>query len=180
MILHVQPDNVWRIDYQLRDDEDSEEAQREENVRARLQAQLDMMGVRAPWRMIWESLYKALALSLDNYRHGRVLFAGDAAHLVPIFGVRGLNSGVDDAHNLGWKLAMVARGEAPELRCSTATAMSGGAPRARTTSRRPRARGSCRRPAWLQLMRDADYISPPATSGRAASSIRANPLRILR
>ena len=92
-----------------------EEAQREENVQARLQAQLDMMGVRAPWRMIWRSLYKALALSLDNYRHGRVLFAGDAAHLVPIFGVRGLNSGVDDAHNLGWKLAMVARGEAPDL-----------------------------------------------------------------
>ena len=42
-----------------------------------------------------------------------MLFAGDAAHLVPIFGVRGLNSGIDDAHNLGWKLAMVARGEAP-------------------------------------------------------------------
>ena len=54
------------------------------------------------------------ALTLSRYRHGRVLFAGDAAHLVPIFGVRGLNSGIDDAHNLGWKLAMVARGEAPE------------------------------------------------------------------
>jgi len=114
VILHVQPDNVWRIDYQLRDDEDSEEAQREENVRARLQAQLDMMGVRAPWRVVWKSVYKALALSLDEYRHRRVLFAGDAAHLVPIFGVRGLNSGIDDAHNLGWKLAMVARGEAPD------------------------------------------------------------------
>jgi len=114
VILHVQPDGVWRIDYQLRDDEDPEEALRDENVTARLQAQLDMMGVRAPWRMIWKSVYKALALSLDSYRHGRVLFAGDAAHLVPIFGVRGLNSGIDDAHNLGWKLAMVARGEAPE------------------------------------------------------------------
>lgn len=114
LILHVQPDGVWRIDYQLREDEDSEEALRDENVTARLQAQLDMMGVRAPWRMIWKSVYKALALSLDSYRHGRVLFAGDAAHLVPIFGVRGLNSGIDDAHNLGWKLAMVARGEAPE------------------------------------------------------------------
>ena len=113
VILHVQPDNVWRIDYQLRDEEDSDEALQEKNVIARLQAQLDMMGVRAPWRMIWRSLYKALALSLDEYRHGRVLFAGDAAHLVPIFGVRGLNSGIDDAHNLGWKLALVARGAAP-------------------------------------------------------------------
>ena len=59
-------------------------------------------------------MYRAHCLTLDGYRHGRVLFAGDAAHLVPIFGVRGLNSGIDDAHNLGWKLAMVARGEAPE------------------------------------------------------------------
>ncbi len=114
VILHVQPDSVWRVDYQLRDDEDAEEALQDANVVARLQAQLDMMNVRAPWRMIWKSVYKALALSLDSYRHNHVLFAGDAAHLVPIFGVRGLNSGIDDAHNLGWKLAMVARGEAPE------------------------------------------------------------------
>ena len=114
VILHVQPDGIWRVDYQLRDDEDADEALADANVTARLQAQLDMMGVRAPWQMIWKSVYKALALSLDSYRHGRVLFAGDAAHLVPIFGVRGLNSGIDDAHNLGWKLAMVARGEAPD------------------------------------------------------------------
>ena len=114
VILHVQPDGVWRIDIQLRDGEDAEEALRDENVAARLQAQLDMMGVRAPWRMVWKSVYRAHCLTLDSYRHGRVLFAGDAGHLVPIFGVRGLNSGIDDAHNLGWKLAMVARGEAPE------------------------------------------------------------------
>lgn len=113
VILHVQPDGVWRIDCQLRDGEDAEEALSEKSAVARVQAQLDMMGVRAPWRMIWKSLYRAHCLSLGNYRHGRVLFAGDAAHLVPIFGVRGLNSGIDDAHNLGWKLAMVARGEAP-------------------------------------------------------------------
>ncbi|TPG61155.1 FAD-binding protein [Roseomonas nepalensis] len=113
VILHVQPDGVWRIDYQLRDDEDSEKALREENVLSRLSAQLGMMGVRQPWRLVWRSLYRAHCLTLDAYRHGRVLFAGDAAHLVPIFGVRGLNSGLDDAHNLGWKLAMVARGEAP-------------------------------------------------------------------
>ena len=39
-----------------------------------------------------------------------MLFAGDAAHLVPIFGVRGLNSGLDDAGNLAWKLALVIGG----------------------------------------------------------------------
>ena len=113
VILHVQPDGIWRIDCQLREGEDAEEALREENILRHVQAQLDMMGVHAPWRLIWKSLYRAHCLTLDNYRCGRVLFAGDAAHLVPIFGVRGLNSGIDDAHNLGWKLAMVARGEAP-------------------------------------------------------------------
>jgi 3-(3-hydroxy-phenyl)propionate hydroxylase len=46
---------------------------------------------------------------LESYRHGRVLFAGDAAHLVPIFGVRGANSGIDDADNLAWKLAFVVK-----------------------------------------------------------------------
>lgn len=113
VILHVQPDGVWRIDCQLRDGEDAEEALRDENVLARLRTQLDAMGVRAPWRLLWKAVYRAHCLTLDEYRHGRVLFAGDAAHLVPIFGVRGLNSGIDDAHNLGWKLAMVARGRAP-------------------------------------------------------------------
>jgi 3-(3-hydroxy-phenyl)propionate hydroxylase len=51
---------------------------------------------------------------LPSYRSGRVLFAGDAAHLVPIFGVRGLNSGLDDAGNLAWKLALVQQQNAEE------------------------------------------------------------------
>jgi 3-(3-hydroxy-phenyl)propionate hydroxylase len=106
VIIHIQPDNIWRIDYQLRDDEDPDEAQREENVRARIQSHLEMIGEPAQWRLHWRSLYRAHCLTLDSYRHGRVVFAGDAAHLVPIFGVRGLNSGIEDAHNLGWKLAV--------------------------------------------------------------------------
>jgi 3-(3-hydroxy-phenyl)propionate hydroxylase len=114
VILHVQPDGIWRIDMQLYEDEDPETALRDENLLPRLQAQLDTMGVAAPWRLVWKSIYRAHSLSLDSYRHGRVLFAGDAAHLVPIFGVRGLNSGFDDAHNLAWKLAMVAQGDAPD------------------------------------------------------------------
>jgi 3-(3-hydroxy-phenyl)propionate hydroxylase len=114
VILHVQPDGIWRIDMQLHEDEDPDKALRDENLLPRLQAQLNMIGVDAPWRLVWKSLYRAHSLSLDTYRHGRVLFAGDAAHLVPIFGVRGLNSGFDDAHNLAWKLAMVARGDASD------------------------------------------------------------------
>lgn len=114
VILHVQPDNIWRIDIQLDGREDDTEVLAEKNLLPRIQSHLDMMGVDAPWRVIWNSVYRAHALSLDAYRHGRTLFAGDAAHLVPIFGVRGLNSGIDDAHNLGWKLAAVLRGEADE------------------------------------------------------------------
>jgi 3-(3-hydroxy-phenyl)propionate hydroxylase len=71
-----------------------------------------MIGEDAPWRMLWASMYNAKCLTLPDYRCGRVLFAGDAAHLVPIFGVRGLNSGLDDAANLAWKLALVLAGSA--------------------------------------------------------------------
>ncbi|MBD5633892.1 MAG: FAD-dependent monooxygenase, partial [Candidatus Eremiobacteraeota bacterium] len=107
LLMHRQPENVWRIDYQLRDDEDEDVAVRDESVRARVEAHLAYIGEGPDYRLIWHSLYKAHAVSLERYRHGRVLFAGDAAHLVPIFGVRGLNSGVDDAFNLAWKLANV-------------------------------------------------------------------------
>jgi 3-(3-hydroxy-phenyl)propionate hydroxylase len=112
ILMHRQPDNVWRIDYQLADGEDPADAVKPENVLPRIQAHLDMIGERAPWRLLWISIYNAKCLTLPSYRHGRVLFAGDAAHLVPIFGVRGLNSGLDDAGNLAWKLALVCRGEA--------------------------------------------------------------------
>ncbi len=114
VLVHKQPDDVWRIDYQLRDDEDPEAAVLPENVIPRVRSLLSMIGERGDWSPIWISLYRANALTLDRYRHGRVLFAGDAAHLVPIFGVRGANSGIDDADNLAWKLAAVVQGTATD------------------------------------------------------------------
>lgn len=114
ILMHRQPDNVWRIDYQIRDDEDPAEAVKPENVLPRVQSHLEMIGEKAPWKPLWISIYNAKCLTLDSYRHGRVLFAGDAAHLVPIFGVRGLNSGLDDAANLAWKLALVVQGQAQQ------------------------------------------------------------------
>jgi 3-(3-hydroxy-phenyl)propionate hydroxylase len=51
---------------------------------------------------------------MKQFRHGRVIFAGDSAHQVSPFGARGANSGMQDVDNLGWKLGMVIRGEAPE------------------------------------------------------------------
>jgi 3-(3-hydroxy-phenyl)propionate hydroxylase len=112
VLVHKQPHDVWRIDYQLRDGEDSVQATRPENVIPRVQSLLDMMGERGDWAPIWISMYKANALTLPRYRQRRVLFAGDAAHLMPIFGVRGANSGIDDADNLAWKLALVVKGRA--------------------------------------------------------------------
>jgi 3-(3-hydroxy-phenyl)propionate hydroxylase len=113
VLIHKQPDDIWRVDYQLRDDESEQEALQESNVRKRVQAILRMSGERADWDLEWWSLYKAYSLALDDYRHGPVLFVGDAAHLVPIFGVRGLNSGLADAMNAAWKLAYVIQGLAP-------------------------------------------------------------------
>ncbi|HVL56505.1 MAG TPA: FAD-dependent monooxygenase, partial [Burkholderiaceae bacterium] len=63
-----------------------------------------------PWQIVWISAYRAGAMTLERYRHGRIVFAGNAAHALPIFGVRGLNSGFEDAYNLGWKLAAVLQG----------------------------------------------------------------------
>lgn len=114
VLMHKQPYDIWRIDYQLGPEDDDEYELQEARVRERVQQHLDWIGERAPWQLEWVSLYKAHCLCLDNYRHGRVLFAGDAAHLVPIFGVRGMNSGIADANNLGWKLACVVQGRAGE------------------------------------------------------------------
>ncbi|MGE0797625.1 MAG: FAD-dependent monooxygenase [Lautropia sp.] len=115
VLMHRQPDDIWRIDYQLRAGEDTETALQPENVERFVQSHLDAIGEgHLPWRTVWTSIYRAGAMTLESYRHGRVLFAGNAAHALPIFGVRGLNSGFDDADNLAWKLALVVRGAAPD------------------------------------------------------------------
>jgi 2-polyprenyl-6-methoxyphenol hydroxylase-like FAD-dependent oxidoreductase len=61
-------------------------------------------------RVAWKSIYRPSARMVDRYRVGRVFLAGDAAHVHPPSGGQGLNTGVQDAYNLGWKLAHVARG----------------------------------------------------------------------
>lgn len=120
VLMHRQPDDLWRIDYQLRHGESTEMALQPENVNAFVQRHLDFIGEgHLKWTPVWTSVYRAGAMTLPSYRHGRVLFAGNAAHTIPIFGVRGLNSGFDDADNLAWKLASVARGEAADALLDT-------------------------------------------------------------
>jgi len=113
VLIHRQPDDIWRIDYQLEKHEDPEVAVAEESVRSCVGAVLKEIGHTGPWELEWWSIYTASTLALDNYRHGRVFFIGDSAHVVPIFGVRGLNNGLADAENIGWKLALVEKGLAP-------------------------------------------------------------------
>ncbi len=114
VLIHRQPDNIWRIDYQLEDGEDENTALSEAHVRAMVGAILKEIGHDKPWALEWWSIYSANTLALDDYRRGRILFIGDSAHVVPIFGVRGLNNGLADAENAAWKLARVLRGEAGE------------------------------------------------------------------
>lgn len=114
ILIHRQPDSIWRVDWQLPPDEDPDEAIAEANIRTRAKSILNMIGYHGSWELEWWSIYTANTLCLDEYRHGRTLFIGDSAHIVPIFGVRGLNNGIADAVNAAWKLAYVLSGEASD------------------------------------------------------------------
>lgn len=110
-LLHRQPDGVWRVDFQIGWDIDRKEELKDQNVRARLDA---MLGTGLDYEIVWTSIYTFQCRRMTKFRHGRVIFAGDAAHQVSPFGARGANSGLQDVDNLGWKLAMVIHGTAPD------------------------------------------------------------------
>ncbi len=113
VLMHREPDSIWRVDYQLPPGETPEQALEPASLKARIDAQLALIGhAGVPWELDWSSVYSARALTLPRYVHGRIAFAGDAAHLLPIFGVRGANTGFQDAQNLAWKLAATVRGQA--------------------------------------------------------------------
>ncbi|WP_370298247.1 FAD-dependent monooxygenase [Pontibacterium sp.] len=114
ILMHKEPEGIWRLDYQLPVGETPEEALQPESLHKRIQAQLDMIGVTAEWEMDWCSVYSARAMTLPDYVNDRVLFTGDAAHMLPIFGVRGANTGWQDCHNMAWKLAFKIKGWAPD------------------------------------------------------------------
>lgn len=111
ILMHREPHGIWRVDYQLPEGETPEEALRPESLKARIDAQLEMIGLGGtPWEMDWSSVYSARTLTLPDFVHGRVVFTGDAAHLLPIFGVRGANTAFQDAQSLGWHLAYTLKG----------------------------------------------------------------------
>jgi 3-(3-hydroxy-phenyl)propionate hydroxylase len=108
-LLHKQPDDIWRIDLQLTPGADPEHEKRPDIVRPRIRR---MLG-HDDFILEWVSVYRFQCRRLDRFKHGRVIFAGDAAHQVSPFGARGANSGIQDADNLGWKLALVLQGKSP-------------------------------------------------------------------
>jgi 3-(3-hydroxy-phenyl)propionate hydroxylase len=109
-LLHKQPDDIWRIDLQLNRFADPNVEKLPENVRPRIAR---MLG-HDKFDFEWISLYKFQCRRMNKFIHGRVIFAGDAAHQVSPFGARGANSGLEDAENLAWKLDRVLRGTSPE------------------------------------------------------------------
>jgi len=110
VLIHPQPDHTWRIDWQVPLGTDVEA----ERVNGRLDRRIRaVIGADTAYELVWVTAYRFNQRVVDRYRVGRVLVAGDAAHVMSPFGARGLNSGAADAENLAWKLALVLADQAP-------------------------------------------------------------------
>lgn len=119
-LLHKQPDDVWRIDFQLGWDIDREKELQADRIRARVDAMLSSQTGDVPdYDLVWTSIYTFQCRRMKKFRHGPVFFAGDSAHQVSPFGARGANSGVQDAENLAWKLDLVLNGTASDVLLDT-------------------------------------------------------------
>ncbi len=119
VLVHRQPEGLWRLDFRLPEGETAEQALAPALLAERIDKILAMVGHPVPWQLDWATVYSASTLTLGAFVHGRVCFTGDAAHLLPIFGVRGANTGLQDCENLAWKLAFVVRGLAPPALLAT-------------------------------------------------------------
>jgi len=107
-LMHRQADNLWRLEFQLGSEVNPDEAKQPQNVNRLLR---QVLGENAEFELEWVSVYQFACRRMDRFRYGRVLFAGDAAHQLSPFGARGVNVGVQDIDNLGWKLKMVMQGK---------------------------------------------------------------------
>ncbi len=172
-LLHRQPDDVWRIDLQLGRDADAETERRPENVTPRIAR---MLG-HDQFTLEWVSIYRFQCRRIERFVHDRVIFAGDAAHQVSPFGARGANSGIQDADNLGWKLAAVLAGQAPPSLIETYNVERGqaadeniGHSTRSTDFIAPRTAAERHfRTAALQLAAKADFAKRFVNSGRLSS-----------
>lgn len=175
-LLHKQPDDVWRLDFQLGWDIDREAAVRPENVEPYVRA---MLGEDVAFTAEWYSVYTFQCRRLQRFVHGRVIFAGDSAHLVSPFGARGCNGGIADADNLGWKLDLVLKGICgPDLVASyDAEAIVAADENIRQSTRStnflaPKGRANTAlRDAVLELAAKYRFARPLVNSGRLATAV---------
>jgi 3-(3-hydroxy-phenyl)propionate hydroxylase len=182
-LLHKQPDDIWRLDFQLGWNIDRELELQPDRVRERVRR---MLGEETAFELEWVSIYTFQCRRLQRFVHDRVIFAGDAAHLVSPFGARGANSGVQDVDNLCWKLALVLDGDAPaSLLESYAIERSAAADENIRHSTRstefitPKSATSrAFRDAVLELARDHPFARAYVNSGRLSlpSVLRDSPL----
>ncbi|MDQ3504542.1 MAG: FAD-dependent monooxygenase, partial [Actinomycetota bacterium] len=110
VLIHPQPDGIWRIDWQVPADFDLDVEQRS----GRLEQRIRQIIGAVDYEPVWLTVYRFHQRCAETWQRGRVFLAGDAAHLMSPFGARGLNSGVADAANLAWKLEHVLTGKAAE------------------------------------------------------------------
>jgi len=175
-LMHKQPDNVWRLDFQLGWNIDRDAAVAPENVERYVRG---MLGPEAAFEPEWYSIYTFQCRRMEHFVHGRVMFAGDSAHLVSPFGARGCNGGIADIDNLGWKLDLVLRGEAGEHLLATydyeaiVTADENILNSTRSTDfMTPKSEVSrALRDAVLELARDYPFARPFINSGRLSTAV---------
>jgi 2-polyprenyl-6-methoxyphenol hydroxylase-like FAD-dependent oxidoreductase len=115
LVMHAQPDDVWRIDWQLAPDADIEAEQRSGRLDQRIRTVIGDI----PYEVRWWSTYRFNQRIVTRMRVGRVFLAGDAAHALPPYGARGMNSGIQDIDNLAWKLHLALTGRAPDALLET-------------------------------------------------------------
>ena len=106
VLIHPCPDSTYRIDWQVPPAYDVEAEEKSGALDARIRK---IVG-DADYEIVWKSVYRFHARQVDQMVAGRLLMAGDGAHLVAPFGARGLNSGVPDAENAAWKVAFAMKG----------------------------------------------------------------------
>jgi pentachlorophenol monooxygenase/3-(3-hydroxy-phenyl)propionate hydroxylase len=110
VLIHPCPESTFRIDWQVPSDLDLDA----EVATGALDRRIRQIIGERDYEIVWKSVYRFHSRVVDRMRCGRILLAGDAAHLVSPFGARGLNSGVGDAENAAWKIAYVGYGWAPD------------------------------------------------------------------